>query len=408
MPDFAQSELTPEGSTWETAKLISQAAAQFAYLLGPLPPEDLMGLVEVELGHSEILERFCAYRSFKPPGHDEIIQYSRAQGPQQILHILSGNTPHAALQSLIRGLLLGAHNLCKIPARGLPEVQAFRDALPAPLCHEIEITENLPDEWLKASDAVIVFGNDETIEHFQRHVRPDQIFIAHGHRLSFAVVFEDPHRESLPLLARDVALFEQQGCLSPHVVYVKESFGLDAPTYAQELAWALEDIAKELPPKKMSEDEAAFLMNLRTSYRFKAANYPDQVALHVSEGSTDWTVVYEKDPLFSVSALNRFITVKPLPVNLAGSIAQVRKHLSAVGIYPATAENANLLARYGISRICGIGKMQEPFITWHQDGQASLAPLVRWVDYEHPVLPPSFRTAELPLHPDSERSRRRR
>src|SRR5580704_14850894 len=42
-----------------------------------------------------------------------------------ILHIVSGNTPHAALQSLIRGVLVGATNWIKLPKRGLPEVDHF-------------------------------------------------------------------------------------------------------------------------------------------------------------------------------------------------------------------------------------------------------------------------------------------
>jgi hypothetical protein len=40
------------------------------------------------------------------------------------------------------------------------------------------------------------------------------------------------------------------------------------------------------------------------------------------------------------------------------------------------------LAEVGVSRICPVGRMQFPPVTWHQDGQPVLTPLVRWIDCE--------------------------
>jgi len=47
-----------------------------------------------------------------------------------ILHIVSGLTPHAALQSLIRGILVGSENWIKLPSTDLVEVRTFVDSLP--------------------------------------------------------------------------------------------------------------------------------------------------------------------------------------------------------------------------------------------------------------------------------------
>jgi hypothetical protein len=105
---------------------------------------------------------------------------------------VSGNTPAAGLQSLIRGLLLGSHNLAKLPAAGLSDLAQFREALPRELAENVEFSSDLPEEWLARAEAAIVFGSDETIAHFRGRVRSDQTFIAHGHRLSFGVIFDDP------------------------------------------------------------------------------------------------------------------------------------------------------------------------------------------------------------------------
>ena len=36
----------------------------------------------------------------------------------------------------------------------------------------------------------------------------------------------------------------------------------------------------------------------------------------------------------------------------------------------------------GASRYCPLGAMQQPPLTWHQDGAPPLGALVRWIDLE--------------------------
>src|SRR5262245_37945880 len=115
-------------TTEDRAHHIATAAAQFPYL-GETSATDLLALLTAELGDPQVLE---AYR-----WHGTHL--SRAVAPPVILHIISGNTPAAGLQSLIRGLLLGSHNLCKLPAAGLPEIAQFRDALPPELAALVEL-----------------------------------------------------------------------------------------------------------------------------------------------------------------------------------------------------------------------------------------------------------------------------
>ncbi len=385
-------------ATHEIAERIAVAAVKFPWL-GEIGARDLLALVEAELGHGEILDRFCIYHSFgqSKTGKPAYLQFTRAIPPVSLLHIMAGNTPHAAIQSLIRGLLLGAHNFCKIPSAGLPEVAAFRDALPRPLCYEIEISTDLPKRWLDESEAVVAFGGDDTVAHFRKLVRPGQVFVAHGHRVSFAVIYDDPMYESPRLAARDVSLYDQQGCLSPHTIYVNENGRIDAMTYAQRLAHAMADFNRHTPRRKLDADSAAMIANIRASYRFRAGN-DSTVRVWHSDPGTDWTVIYEEDPSFGVSCLNRVVFVKPLPGSVSAAVFPVRHQLSAAGIYPASMEYGQLLARVtGLSRICPLGRMQFPPATWHQDGGQSLAPLVRWMDMECDQRLKRPATAELPL-----------
>ena len=176
-------------NTADRAAAIARAAQGFEEFLGKIEVADLMRLVEVELGS---LDEFVEWGTLQ----------SKALAPPTILHVVSGNSPHAGLQSLVRGVLLGSRNLVKVSKGAGDEIAAFATALDC----GIEVSEDLPAEWLDEADAVIVFGSDETVEHFRAQLRTDQLFVPHGHKVSFAVVLESSE-EAAALAARDVSLF---------------------------------------------------------------------------------------------------------------------------------------------------------------------------------------------------------
>ena len=358
--------------TREIAKHLAEAASHFPWM-GTVTAEGLMGLIRAELGHEEALDRFLPYGDHR----------ARALGPCMILHIISGNTPHAGIQSLIRGLLLGAFNWCKIPSAGLPEVAEFRERLPFELARRVIIAEELRGDWLDQADAVIVFGRDETVEHFRKRVRADQRFIPHAHRLSFGVVFDDPEFCSVADAAKSASLYNQQGCLSPHLFYVEPTI---AREYAGRLAAAMAEFEKANPRGPVTLAEQSEIVALRKDFAFRAAMNSEpgeKPALWESPDSTSWTVLYDPEPQFMASCLNRVVYVKPMPADgLAAAVRRVYKHLSTVGIFPATPENAEKVGLTGASRICPIGAMQFPPLTWHHDAQPVLLPLVNWVDFE--------------------------
>ena len=364
----------PRPDTAAVAGALATAAVPFRDLLGTIRADELLALVRTELGHERILD------GFQPHGPDDHLALARAREP--ILHVISGNTPHAGLQSLIRGLLVGAHNLCKLPGGYvLPELPAFRAALPPWLARRVEFSETLPDAWLARAGTVIVFGSDDTVDALHRRLRPDQAFVAHGHRVSLALILDDPGGESLPAAARAVSLFDQRGCLSPHVLYVRG----EALRYAAGLAGEMARFNAHTPRVALSPAEAAPIMSLREEWRFRAANDPAGHALWHSQGSTAWTVLYDGlDPAFTASPLQRAVYVKPLPDDLPAALATVRPFVSTVGLWPARTEDAAALAALdlGASRFCPLDRMQLPPLTWHQDGSPPLSALVRWIDFE--------------------------
>lgn len=331
-------------------------------LLTPLVDGDLSAYVAAELGHADALDAFFE--------NGDVL--TRAVAPEKILHIVSGNTPEAGKQSLVRGLLLGSHNFVKLPSAGLPEFEAFVEQLPAELKSLVECHRELPEEWLDEANAVIVFGSDETIHHFREKIAPNQKFIAHGHAVSFGVVLE-ANAEAAKLAARDVSLYDQKGCLSPHCIYVKG----DAKAFAGRLAEAMAAFENHTPRSKLSTEEEAQIFHLRSGYRFRAASDPS-VEMWESEDSSAWTVLYEEETQFALSILNRFVFVKPLPEDLATEIWLIADHLSSIAVYPFDRTTAESFTHLGATRICALGKSQEPPLGWSQDGTSTLADLVTW------------------------------
>ncbi len=351
------------------AAALAKAASAFPFL-GKITARALTNLVASELGHAQALDQFV------PQGRRLV----RAFAPRRILHVLSGNTPAAALQTILRGLLLGSENFCKLPAGGIREVQQFHARLSKALAERLHVSEELPAAWLAHADAAVLFGRDDTIAALRSALPPGVPILAHGHKVSFAIVFDDPKLRSAPGAARDVSTFDQQGCLSPHAIFVRENGTLTARAYAQRLADAMARFESHTPRGTLTISEAIGIRTLREETAFRAAN-GGTIKLFAS-ADTAWTVIADCAASLPLSPLNRAIFVKPLPAKLATMLAPHHAHLSTCGIWPVNAANREFAAALGFSRICAIGKMQSPPLDWHHDGEPVLAPLVRWVDCE--------------------------
>jgi len=371
-------------STHDRIQLLAVACQRPAAesLLGNISADDLTSWVTAELGHADALDTWTPHGPL----------HRKAIAPKTILHIVSGNTPHAAIQSLLRGLLLGSHNILKLPSSGLPEIDEWVSFLPGELKTLVETHAKLTDTQWSQSDAVIAIGSDDTIAAIQQRILPHQLFIPHGHKVSIGIVYRD-FENAAPLAARDASLFNQRGCLSPHVIYIDETAGT-APQFAELLASEMENFAQAHPPSSLSPplslSEAGVIRNLRETTRFSAANSTTTQLWHskgISENSENltWTVIYQASPILHLSCLNRCIYVKPLPSSLNASILEDQfgpesQHLSTIAIHPFSLTTAGPLATLPAHRICPLGDSQQPSIFWHHDGFAPLASLVKWKD----------------------------
>lgn len=356
--------------TRQRAEALATAVAKFP-LLGKITTDDLLETLRQELGHPEILD------AFRPYGN----HWSRAQAKAPFLHILSGATPHAALQSLLRGLLLNGKNFLKLPSKGLPEVREFIQHLPDELQRLVETSTEWNPSWPQQAQLALLFGSDESLLAIRKKLPLRLPVLEYGHKLSFALIWKDCGGASLPHAAAAISEFNQQGCLSPQVLYVRENKNFTARSYAARLAEAMDAYDKKNPRGSIDVEAAAAIMDTRANYRFRADSDP-RVQLWTSEGNDHWTVIFEEDPWFVSSCLNRVVFVKPWPEDPAAAFEHVREWFASASIFPTQPEFANLLADLGIPRITSLEKTQFPPFSWHQEGRANLAAMVEWFDFE--------------------------
>ena len=155
---------------------------------------------------------------------------------------------------------------------------------------------DLTAELIAKCERVVAYGDDATIESLRN--RPN--VIGFGSRVSAALIDASCIDGVAELLARDVALFEQLGCLSLHHVFVVSPDGRAARDLAIRMSAALERLAVSMPPARIPVRDAAEIRGVRERARWRAiAGEP--VELFEGRG-LEWTVVFEaKADSFRVS-----------------------------------------------------------------------------------------------------------
>jgi hypothetical protein len=323
-----------------------------------------------------------------------------ACGPRLSLHVAAGNVPGVAVTSLVRTLLLRSATLVKTAA-GEPVLAAlFAHALAetAPrLAAALAVTHwtggegAAEEEALAAADVVVLHGGASAAAALRARLPAHTRLVEHGPRISFGLIGTGVLGDERAAFATAreaalaVALFDQQGCVSPHVFYVEEGGGVTPRAFAALVAAELERLEETLPRGRTSEADAAAILEARSAAEARAIR-GEEVAVHVGRGTRS-TVIFEHDPAFRASCLNRLVYVKSVArlEDVAAHVAPFRGVLQTAGIAGAGDRLKTLgaaLGRAGVTRVAGLDSSPWPPMHGHHDGAGPLAELIRWVDLE--------------------------
>ena len=304
--------------------------------------------------------------------------------------LLAGEIPMPSLLSMLTPLAVRSPVLVKTGRRDritAPLVaQSLEHVAPA-LAPALRVLPPLDEPAMAAlleADCIVATGSDETIESIRARLGPAQGFVPAGHRFSVAALGDEALRPDAiaqwgERAARDVALWDQQGCLSPIAHYVVSQQPDAADRWSEALADGLRKAEAESPRAELSGAEAARLRNERAGAEMRAASHP-KVRL-LGEPQDRWTIVREADTTMRTAPLNRFVRVHPVadPEGLCSVLRPAGAHLAGVAVAGFGAGQAQLehsLSELGATRICAPGHLQFPPLDWRREGRDILTPLL--------------------------------
>jgi hypothetical protein len=323
----------------------------------------------------------------------------RALGFPLTFHLGAGTVPGVSVTSLVRALLVKSSVLLK-PGRGdvvLPVTFARGLEEEDPVLSESVAVLYWPgaegaqgEAALRGADLVVVYGGDDTVRWARQRLPPATPLRAYRHRLGVgllgcAALEAGEAGVSAEAAARAVAMFDQRGCVSPHVLFVEEEGETDPLWWAALLARALQDLEASLPSGPLPPEQGAALQQLRGWAEMEEG--AGRGVVRHGGGEAPWTVVFQPLGELEPSCLAR--TVRVIPVgDLREAVAAMegwRPYLQTVGVAglgEREEELAESLARLGVSRMAPLDAVPWPPPWWHHDGEGPLRALVRWTDVE--------------------------
>ncbi|HMI30544.1 MAG TPA: acyl-CoA reductase [Candidatus Limnocylindrales bacterium] len=397
----AQRFLDPEGPARRNAVAWLARSGRFSIPMieralddtfGPLAAGGVSRWVASEIGSAAALDWPTPDRKGIP---------RQAFGPEWMLQIYAGNVPGLPVWPLYSALAMKSAVLAKTSSQ---------EPLLAPLLART-IAEEDPDlgaciavAWWKGgtdeldraairlAPAVLAFGGDNAIASIAREAHPEAKVVLHGSKVSVAYIAGDSlkRRALADIAARaahDVALYDQQGCLSPHAFYVERGGDVSPAAFASALGGALEALRDGLPRREPELEEAARIQLYRAQAQFEEAGEVRGTRVLASSEGTDWTLVYEDGARFEPTPAYRTVRVHAVGgVNeVAAAIAPAVGAIEAIGLEARGREKAVLAAEFaamGVPRISALGALQQPALSGTHGGVHRLLPFLKWSTVE--------------------------
>ncbi len=273
-------------------------------------------------------------------------------GPALVVQILASNVPALAVPAIALACLAGVATVVKSGRADPLSAPAFHRALAA--VDPALAATVVPADWrggdrrvedavLARADLVVASGHDATLAALA--ARTHAPLVAYGTRTSLAAVGRDAPPAAAAHLALDAALYDQRGCLSPREVWVEG----DADGFAARLTAALRGLAADLPPGP--------------------AGLTERAAERIAADEAEWRGARV------VAAGGRALVVHAIDSLAALASRLAPGTVECVGVAGARLDAATL-RRAGVARLCPLGRMQRPRLSWPRGQRPPLRTLL--------------------------------
>lgn len=361
----------------------SRATVEYAFdgLFGSLTRDAIEAVVADELGSLDVLDRFVE-RSGRPR--------ARAVPIGSVCVISSRTTIGVAIVPALFALCAKCDVLVKDREDRLtaaffatlfeemPELKASAGAI----------------SWEGARDplglgsfaAVVAFGADATLSEIGAALPHSVRFIPYGSKASAGYVtrqaLNDPNtaRGVAQRAATDLLLYESEGCLSLHALFVERGGEVSPETFAAMLADAVAGRADALGLGRPDARRVAELAMARDVATFRASDG----AVSLSDPASTYLILvdphWDDPPPF----LSRALPVRGVddPAQAAAYFRRHRIGVEALGVAEPRSDLVDAALSMGAARIAPLGALQSPLLGDFHGGRPRIAEFVRWISAE--------------------------
>jgi hypothetical protein len=324
-----------------------------------------------------------------PFSRDALMSFASTSLPRARLggFIMPANVPGAGMHEVAATIVSGGAALIKTSHREPIFFHAFAQSVrnvDREIGSMIEVTtfgrerEDLTRLMLTECDFIAALGDDASVARLCDGAR----LFGFGSRTSGALISLASPANIARLataLGRDVVLFEQQGCLSPHHVFIADADDAAARDFVIFFTDVMNKFAATFPPAKLPFNTAAAIRRVRERARWRSIGTH---RIELFEGADmAWTVVFDPQARFTLSPGYRTVTVSTIrdSADLASRLAPVAGRLEAFALAappPSRARFLDVFAGAGVTYVCDPGHMQSPPLVWPHGGGAFLDFLV--------------------------------
>ncbi len=242
---------------------------------------------------------------------------------------------------------------------------------------------NAPD--LQRFDAVVAFGGDDAFAKIRRQMHPQARFITYGPRASAGYVTRESLQSSQTArdianeAARDLVLYESEGCLSLHMLFVERGGAISPEEFTRMLADAVERANVEFPLGRREAQMSARLAHHRNLGAFRAATGTGAV---FANAAAEYTLVLNPPADEPPQFLPRSLGVMPVDA-VAQALSYLHVHripLEGFALSSSREDVMQMAVEAGAVRLTQFGELQHPPLGGDHGGRPRIAEFIRWID----------------------------
>ncbi|HEY5425731.1 MAG TPA: acyl-CoA reductase [Candidatus Tumulicola sp.] len=238
-----------------------------------------------------------------------------------------------------------------------------------------------------AFDAVVAYGSDETLTHIRRSLPIATRMVAFGAKASCGYVAREALADAAAArrvardAARDLVLYETEGCLSLHVLFAERGGAVSSQDFAALLGREVERAAVEFPVGARDVADVVRIAGARDAAVFRAAGGNGAV---YSDASASYVTILDPPESDPPAFLARTLGIRSVdsPAQAAEYVERHRLPIEALAVAGLRPDLTALAIRIGAARIAPLGRLQSPPLGAYHGGRPRVSDFIFWLTDE--------------------------